>query len=746
MTLSMVSICLTFGVPALATQSDLSWATCSNRINIPARPFIAKRISDEDFYITANSADIDTEDLSILQGDVEMSHGNQQISTDILRFSQPDNISSLEGNIQYWNQFIYLEADRGEVQMDTGASRFEDIKYSIEDIHAHGSSDYIDVELGAEINLKNAHYSRCDPDNKFWNISASRLSIDRDRSVGNAHHVIVEIKDIPVFYLPYISFPLGKQRKTGFLTPKIGNSSRNGIEVTTPFYWNIEPHMDATLIPRLFSDSGLMLDSELHHITKDSRSDLSLQYLPKDKKYNDDGRGLISLRQQHKFYRRGNFLLNYNRVSDRQYLEDFGANLDTTGTRLLEQSANISYNGDWWDATATLQNYQVAEQTITNRHYKRLPTITFNAYSPVKSNEPLYSFSSEFSYFRNGGNRTNTIATPNGSRLDLISKLGYLYATDATFLKPELVLHYTRYKLEDHRLFESDPSRFLPLFSVDSGIFFERDIDIFSKPLLQTLEARLFYLYVPEKAQDNLPVFDTGLYDLSFDGLFRKNRFNGNDRIGDANQFTLALSSRLISDKTGKEKGYFSIGQTYYLDKSNITLPSAGAGGGRISPLLMQSNLALSDAWVLSGNLQWDTDNSRIEGSLARIQYKPTSNKVINLSHHVRKTASYLAIPNTDLLDIEQSDISFSWPVKKKLNLISKWNYSISEKRTLEIFGGVEYSSCCWGIRVVVQRFLPDLSGELDTGILLQLELKGLSDVGHETTDFLKRRIPGYHK
>ncbi len=719
-------------------QQESSWPLCADLLNIPARPMVEVGLMPHDLHVAADDADLEAEGISMLDGNVEITHDDQQIRSDHVQFNQINDTADLEDNIQYWDESIYLQADKGHIEFNTDTGQFENIRYIIKDDHGRGQSADLEMKMGIETNLRNADYSTCDPENKFWALSADEINLEHVEERGSAKNVVLKIKDIPVFYSPYISFPLSKKRKTGFLTPGLGNSNRNGFETRTPFYWNIAPQMDVTLTPRLLTDSGVMLIGEFRHASKNSTSTLNAEYLPNDNQFDDKKRNLIDLKYQHVFADRGNFSLNYNRVSDKKYFEDFGSSLGVASTRFLQQRGDISYAGSWWNANARLESYQTI--AAVDRPYKRLPQINFNAYSLGGNNKFHYMLSSEFTYFDRGDN--NSISTDNvtGARFNLSPSISYTRRTASTFLTPKLGLHYTQYDLHNAGSFESNPSRLLPILSIDSGVFLERDFSLFGKKSLQTLEPRLFYFYIPEENQDDLPIFDTDLYDLSFDSLFREDRFSGNDRLGDANQFTLALTSRLIDHDTGKEKAYVSLGQIYYLNDRKVILPDSKILDDHSSPILAEISTTLFRHWRLIGDLQWDPNSNTIEKSFAQIQYKPATNKIINFSYHVRDTSNR----STNLVNIEQSDISLHWSLNQNWSMIGRWNYTVPERKSLEIFGGVEYDSCCWGFRAVARRFLTNIDGSFDTGIFLQFELKGLSGIGHKTVDFLKQRIPGY--
>ena len=724
-----------------ASEPESNWPLCSDSLNIPMRPVVEAELEPGDVHVAADDADLVAQGFSTLKGTVEITRDEQQVRSDYADFNQNDNTANLEGNIQYWDNSIYLEADKAHVEFNTDIGEFENTKYTIKDNRGRGQSSNVDMKFGIKSKLKNADYSTCDPANKFWQISTSELKLNHVEEWGSAKNVVLKIKNVPVFYSPYMSFPLSDKRKTGFLTPGLGNSNRNGFEARTPFYWNIAPHMDATLTPRLLTDSGVMLVGEFRHISKNSQSELNAEFLPSDSKFDDKNRNLVGLKHHRSFGRTGSFLLNYNRVSDKEYIEDFGANLGITSTSFLQQRGDISYRGSWWNTRARLENYQSVDRTLAavSKPYKRLPQINFKAYSSGGNNKLIYKLSSEFTYFDRSGGDVASVENVTGSRIDLLPSISYPYRTASTFLTPKLGLRYTQYNLNNNSTFESSPSRILPVVSVDSGIFLERDFSLFGKKSLQTLEPRLFYLYIPEENQDDLPVFDTGLYDFSFDQLFREDRFSNKDRMGDTSQFTLALTSRLIDQATGREKAYLSLGQIYYLNDRDVTLPRGIKNDDNISPIVAEIGTTLFNHWRLRGDLQWDPNENKTEKLIAQIQYKPAANKVVNFNYRVRRTGT-----TTNLTDVEQSDISFHWPVNQNWSMIGRWNYAIPERKSLGIFGGVEYDSCCWGFRAVARRFLTNIDGDFETGIFLQLELKGLAGIGRKTVDFLEQTIPGY--
>ena len=741
-------VLLTLGLittlPAQAEDSDSSvWRFCPSSLDIPARPLVEDELESEDILLNADEADLVENGVSTLTGNVEITKGAQQISADEVKYDQTQDDADLKGNVDYWDPALFLHSDEAHLELNDGTGVFKNADYRIIDNRGRGRASELAVDISVTTNLKDVDYSTCDPQDNFWKLSASEINLDHVEEKGTAKHVMLKIKDVPVFYSPYMSFPLSDKRKTGFLTPGLGSTNRNGFEARTPFYWNISPNMDATLTPRLLTDSGVMLMGEYRYLFSRGYGQLNLEYLPSDADFDDEYRSLFGFKHEQTFGRTGNLFLTYNKVSDQQYFEDFGTNIGITSTRFLERRAEASYIGKWWQASALLQSYQTVDRSIliNSRPYRRLPQLKFNTLFPEKNKRLNFDFESELVFF----DRTDEdqfINDDTALRLDLYPSVSFPVRGMAGFVEPKVGVHYTQYSIEDPRRFKPSPSRTLPLFSVDSGLFFEKQTSLFGRQFLQTLEPQLYYLYIPEDDQDNLPVFDTGFFDFTFDSLFRENRFSGIDRIGDTNQMTFAVTTRFIDDTTGSEKGYFKLGQIYYLRDRRIVLPNGLPLAESSSPIVAELSTEVIPNWNLFAEYQWNPDINRTEKLITQVQYEPGDGKVVNFAYRVRRDREQLRFNNFQ--NLEQTDVSFRWPINRKWNVVGRWNYALPENRSIEIFGGIEYEDCCWGSRLVARRYLTDINGDFETGVFLQLELKGLAGVGKRTSEFLERNIPGY--
>jgi len=727
------------------TEGETSWPLCPSSLDIPARPEITEVLEPEDIHISADEADLEEEGISVLEGNIEITRGTQQLRADTATYDQTGGTAEAEGNIEYWDEEIYVHSEKAHVDLNKRIGRFENSEYRVKSNRARGQAGEAmhDASGTGITHFENADYSTCDPDDNFWKFSAGEITLDHQEERGTAKNVVLRIKGVPVFYTPYASFPLSDKRKTGFLFPNIGSSKRSGTDIRIPFYWNIAPDMDATLTPRILADRGLMLMGQYRYIFSRGSGELNGEFLPSDDDFDDEDRHLLGFKHQQSFADRGKLFITYNNVSDKQYFEDFGSSISQTSTRFLERRADVSYSGNWWDVNARVQNFQTVDRTLpaSDRPYERLPQISFNTRFPERNRQLNYQFNSEYVYYsRDDISKSEDV---NGSRFDIFPSISYPIFTASSFIKPRVGLRYTQYSLDDTGTFKTSPSRVLPELSLDSGLFLERDTNLFGSQYLQTLEPRLFYLYIPEENQDDLPVFDTSNYDFSFNQLFRGDRFNGPDRMGDSNQFTLAVTSRLINHRTGKESVYASFGQIYYLEDREVTLPGGSLQDESTSPLVAEIGTTIINDLRLRGSLQWNPDNNETEKMVASVQYKPAPQKVVNLSYRVRRVSGNSSSTGSGT-DIEQSDITFAWPINQNWGVVGRWNYAVPERRSLDTFGGIEYESCCWGVRAVARRFLTDIDGDYENGVFLQFELKGLAGVGQKTVEFFKEKIPGY--
>lgn len=590
--------------------------------------------------------------------------------------------------------------------------------------------------------FKDARYTTCAADSDDWYIKAKEIELNDYTKTGTAKNAVVEFKGVPLLYTPWISFSLLNQRKSGFLAPTVGNTSLSGFEVTVPYYWNISPNLDATLAARYLSKRGTQMQGEMRYLGESYSGTNNIEYLP-----NDDltGQNRYYANLAHQQSLGGGWSAGYHleKVSDDEYFSDLSTRIITTSQVNLPQQGHVDYYGDVWRFNALVQKYQTLDDA--SFPYERLPQLTLTAdkdWSIVNTN--LYSewvnFDRATDAPRTQGTSAGGLLTTSvtGSRLTVYPSISVPFAKPYGYITPKFGIHYTSYNLNNEQFilngergnYESTDLT-LPIFSLDSGLYFDRDVRVVKNHYTQTIEPRLFYVYIPNKNQDNLPIFDTAESDLNLGTLFRENQFIGNDRVNNANQISLAVTTRLIDSKTGEQRLAAAIGQTFYFTDQKVTIPGADPRDGDNSVIVAAGTASLTNKWNVDAAWQYDTVTSETVKSDISTRFNPEPGKTLNLSY--RFTQDFL----------NQVDISGQWPLGNGWYSMGRWNYSIRDHDQIEALGGIEYDAGCWQARTVLQQISTATAGS-NYGIFFQLELGDLASIGSSPMTLLKRSIPGY--
>ena len=578
--------------------------------------------------------------------------------------------------------------------------------------------------------LIGARYTTCEAGVDDWYIKASEIELDDYTQSGTAKNARVEFKGVPLLYTPWLSFSFNNERKSGLLAPTVGTTSRSGFETLIPYYINIAPDMDATVGIRYLSKRGAQLQGEFRYLDENYSGINSLEYL-NDDSLNGGQRYYANISHNHNLGAGWSAGYNIEKVSDDQYFSEMSTRIVSTSRVNLPQEGRVDYVGDVWRFNGLLQKYQTLDDT--NFPYERLPQLTLTADKEWDYFDTgLYS---QWAYF-DRNNQAPIAAT--GSRLTVYPSIKVPFTQSYGYITPKFGVHATHYNLNDNNfrigastISNNSDNRTLPIFSVDSGLFFERDVNIVKNAYTQTFEPRLFYVYIPDKNQDRLPVFDSALADLNLTTLFSENQFTGNDRINNANQLSLAVTTRMIDQKTGAERIAATIGQRYYFDNQNVTLPGSIASKDNSSDIIAALTARLSNKWNLDAFWQYNTDNAGIVRSNVLARYNPEPGKLLNVGY--RYTQQFL----------EQVNVSGQWPLSQGWYGVGRFNYSIKEKTLIESLAGLEYDAGCWQARTVIQR-VETATANANYGLFFQLELGGLASIGSNPLNLLRRDIPGY--
>ena len=643
-----------------------------------------------------------------LTGNVELYEADKRLTADRIKYNRATAEVEAQGNVT-------LEDLRGDqlrspevyLQLDTLTGYTAPGTYRIGPAKGRGDAQRITLEGRQRLGVRNGRYTTCPQGNDDWYLSVRDLQLDREHNVGTARHAVIKFKRVPLFYWPWIRFPLADQRETGFLFPHVGTSDKRGTEFGWPFYWNIAPNFDDTITPTYMSKRGLQLTNKFRYLGHTLSGELGLQGLADDKETGTN-RGAINYlhRQSIGRFWRGN--VRFNRVSDDNYLDDFGNSLELASLTTLPQEADFEYRGRVWDFRARLLAFQTIDPTIAldDRPYDRLPQLLLTAHPGTLRGGLLPHFDGEVDYFQ----REQSLE---GTRVDLWPGLSWPLRRSYGFFIPKISVKYIGYDLDVPPSQDDQPNATVPLFSLDNGLIFERSGRRFN----QTLEPRLFYLFVPFKEQDNLPNFDTSIPEITFDNLFRENRFVGGDRVGDTNQATLALTTRTIGAQDGIEHFRFSIGQTFFFADRKVNLP-AEIDTDNTSDVVAEVSATLARRWYTRATIDWDPDLRRTQRSSVLLQYQPARDRIINAGYRLRRDDN-----------VEQVELSTQWPIKSRWTVAASTKYDLVNERNLETFMGFGYRSCCWAIRLFAQRRL-DTEQRQVSDVKFEFELSGLSKLG----------------
>jgi LPS-assembly protein len=687
------------------------------------------------------------------QGNAILRRGTLSIRADSLKFREQNEDVEARGNVRLERDGDVLTGPALKYQVRDATGVFEKPGFTLapraksgqRPFTARGEAESIELLGEKQFRIKDGFFTSCKPGDDGWLLRADELDLDFTRDVGTARGGSVYFKGVHVITAPSIDFSLNNQRKSGFLPPSIGTTGKSGPEFALPYYLNLAPNYDLTLTPRYMEKRGLQIAEQFRYLQKNYNGEFRAEELPQDRAA-DRSRSAMTL--VHSYNRDGTLVggLNLNKVSDDNYFRDLATRINLTSQTTLPREGFLTYNGRWWDsgsysATVRVQRFQVLrdpdEPVVppTTTLYDRTPQVTL---STLRQDIGGFDFgsSAEFVDFSHPSAVVGNPSTVLGKRSTIYPNLKLPFIAPGAYLTPKLGVHYTYYSLE-----HADPgtpdtiSRTLPIFSLDSGLIFEREGQAQGQSITQTLEPRLYYVRVPLREQNQIPLFDTAVADFNYAQIFSENSFSGGDRINDADQLTVALTSRMLRSSTGQEMLRGTIGQRYYFRDQQVTLnPADTPRAYRSSDWLAALSGRVAQHWIAEAATQYNQRDKQFERLTVTTRYQPAPLKTLNLSYR------FLRDP---INPIRQVDLSGQWPLVDRWYGVGRFNYSLRDSRIVESIGGFEYAADCWVSRIVVQKFALT-AGKSTTSVFLQLELNGFSRLGSNPLEALKRNIPGY--
>ena len=683
----------------------------------------------------------------ILKGRACIARDATQLQGDSIQYDYASEQVSVKGNAKVSNpEGNTLSGERIQYSLASETGQVSPANFTVKASEGHGTAESLTILSGRRALLSQARYTTCQADDPDWYIKTDSLILDQDNDVGTGRNAILVFKNTPVFATPYFKMPLGNRRQSGFLTPTLGFSSLNGTSITTPYYFNIAPNYDFTLTPQVLTERGARFGGEYRYLTRWGQGNFYGDILPNDKKT-----------QTRRYYwhvqhlTQGNLgegvwqaNINARKMSDNSFIDDFGIQDWDGGTRTMPSEYSLRYKQDGLSLRIRQKSYQTLQTTDNqvDAPYNFKPQFEMRYHK--RWGNWLFNTQLESTRFAHD----NVQYKAQGWRHLVYPSVAYEWRKPGMFIVPKLGVHLTQYNLSrvplpiyaNNVTYDKSATRTLPIFSLDSGLILERQGKWLKQNITQTLEPRIYYAHIPYKNQANIWNFDSALADLDFSRIYSENLFTGNDRIAQANQVTAGITSRILGRDTGEELFQASLAQRYYFSKQTVNLSGAleNSNANRKSDVLAAMSGKLFNKLWAQGFVQYNTDSGKLLRSDAAIRWQPAYRKVFNLGYHQNKI---LAEPS------KTAYASAQWPVpfmSNNLYAVSRLNYDLNNKRLTDAWLGIEYVKDCWIFRVVGQRTVTS-DNRVDNAVYLQLELKGLGNIGNRADQQLGSQVDGYH-
>ena len=750
------------------------WQGCQNWA-IKKKPSPSKP-TDRENAVTDVMADFSEAfqgEVLSFSGNVDLTRADQHLLAQSANYDTGAGTLDAQGSVVYSEGSIALSSESLSMNMNNNVATVRQSLFIAGDGPLRGSADtiYRDDEYLSRYN--DTAFTSCAPGNQDWVIHASRLKVNRESGQGSAKDAWLEFKGAPVIYTPYISFPTDNRRLSGFLSPNWGSTQRSGFYFSAPFYWNIAPNFDTTVTPRYFSGRGEMISNKFRYLTSTSQGSLGTELMPNDQKLNKE-RYSLSLKDNSIFTDHLNSQVDMNLVSDSTYFNDLNNALGIIRSSYLTSKAFLNYKTTDVNASGGMQHFQSVDPTVNHLSmpYDLLPRVNFN-YNHSFEGMPLrVSMDSQYTDFYNS-------SKVNGQRLVIWPSVAFPFESTAGFIIPKVSVQSVQYQLSNQTVAgtPANINRTLPVFSLDSGMSVEKTVSLIDESYNNIIEPRIFYLYIPRRSQNNIPIFDTSAFDINYNSLFRENSFSGYDRLQDANQITLAGSSRYVNSKTGLEPFKLSLGQILYFQDRNVTLtslnqPKNGIYSGQstaTSNFITELSGQIDENLSYNTGAQWNTVQNRFARGQAMLRYRDQPDRIFDIGYRYRNANAnplITAVPGTSSIvgsaastpaTISLTDVSFRWPLFNDWYLLGRWQYSLNFNKTLESFMGLEKENCCWRFRMIGRRYINGATTSNtvittntnltpETAFFVELELKGLSGIGDDVDTFLQSSLNGYRK
>lgn len=795
--------------------------------------------------VTSDQYTINQHGTSVLEGKVTVNYGSRQLIANRAYLYRDPATGKLMG-IDLAEQLHLREpntlvlAEQGHFDLKTKANSLSDILYrtaiygnlmntsdyreavkkksqvalkslvrarQVQPLSAWGQAKSYSQSESQIYHFRQVSYSTCPPTHSVWQVKASKLDLNKQTGRGSAQNARLLVKGIPVFYTPYMSFPIDSRRKTGFLWPTLGSVNRNnsysGYYLGLPFYWNLAPNYDTTITPTYYTERGFQIADLFRYLTHASNGNLRLSLFPDDQYFptfkekleqryggstdpfkqaelyrllnTHNTRYSTSWKHETRFNDHWSANIDYNSVSDDYYLEDFSKNLTENAQNNLPQQGELVFDSEHWNFIGRIQAYQTLHpadvDSVFFNQYQRLPQLILGGDYPGQAGGLHYFVQSEATYFTIKNTPGDPTKFPIGDRIHVQPGVELPLNRPAFYMTPRVQVALSEYELGHvDNVTPKHQDRGLPIFDLSTGLYFDRNFRLFSHDYQQTLEPQLYYVYIPYRNQAQIPIFDTTVNTLIYDQLFVYNRFSGIDRINDADRASIGITSRLIDSETGLQSLRAGIGEIIYFKNRAVTLcqnstictdfPDNNDNKRRFSPISGTLDYNANQKWSATADAIWDPQTKELNNQTITLHYKRDTERVVNLGFSYVRNADLLGgivvnsnanVPGTGNENIlKLTDLSFGWRIAENWGLVGRWSEDWNALHFQNLFYGLQYDSCCWAAQFVAGRTLTGVQEtrpQYSNQFYFQIILKGLGTFNPrgDPTAILRNNISGYN-
>ena len=693
------------------------------------------------------------------KGDAVLIKSGKRIEADQIIFDQISNELEADGNVKLKSGNTLITGEKLILNVDDSVGEIPNATFDSDTENKsainqsiRGFAEKLSIIGTNKTSLENAEITTCEVGQTDWFIKGSKIDIDNKTKTVDAADARMEFKGFPILYSPKVNFSFNNQRKSGFLSPTWGSTTRSGFQVKAPYYFNIAPNKDATITPRYMGKRGLQIGGQYRYLNDDYRGEANVEFLNNDYMTNQE-RYLLNLKHQQKFSDNLSGFYRFQKVSDNDYFADMSSLVSKTSRVILPQEFGFDYKVGQWNSGIRVQKFQ---SLTTRSPYEKLPQVFLNR------NDEFYGIQSssifEFTQFDANNSHNKFVSgdllpkgysigdfKPTGSRFVYNQSFqSTIHENSYSYIRPKITMNFRQYDI-NHGALSTNESFAIPTASVDGGLFFDRTFNFFGNNLTQTLEPRAFYSYTPFHDQSMIPIYDTRLMDLNMYNIFSENQFIGYDRIQDSNQITTGLTSRFI-DSNSIERLSLTFAQRFYLsDRQVLNDPLYSNAGTSLesasSDFLFGANARLTKNLTFRTMTQYNPEQSSTKRVQYGFKYNPNPGKLLRFDYRFIENAA------TNQTRLKQANISGQWPLGRGYYAIGRYNFDLDNSKVTESLGGLEYDAGCWSSRVILHRLSLATADEPNYSLWFQLELGGLGSIGsgkaRKLDRVLTRNVPG---